>query len=216
MTAIMGLNGAGKTTLLRALSGVLSVDAGQVWLSGEEMTHIPARQRARNISYVAQDTVASFPFTVRETVMMGRHPWQTGYFHSAADVDRVDAAMARLDLSSLSFRLVNTLSGGERQRVMLARALAQQTPVILLDEPLNHLDIRHRAFVLDILREENRQRGVTIIAVLHELRDVQTHFDRAILLRDGIVVAAGPVDEVITPQRVREVFDVEPGRVMQC
>jgi iron complex transport system ATP-binding protein len=212
-TAILGLNGVGKTTLLRVLSGALQPTRGQVSLLSRPLQQFSSRERAQNLAYVAQDALAPFPFTVRETVMMGRHPWQSGYFFLESDLERVDAIILRVGLADLSKRLVNTLSGGERQRVMLARALAQDTPLILLDEPLNHLDIRHRAFVLDVLREENQKRGVTIVAVMHELRETWENFDQVVLMQDRRVAAAGATRDFLTPHWIKQVFDVDPHRV---
>lgn len=213
MIAVVGLNGAGKTTLLRSLSGALSLYEGQIRLDGREISTFTARERAQRMACVAQETQAAFPFTVRETVMMGRYPWRRGYFSSAEDLSFVDAALARLELTGWADRQVGWLSGGERQRVMLARALAQQTPIFLFDEPLNHLDIRHRAFVLDLLRDENRTRGVTVVAVMHDLRDVLSHFDCVVLMSEGQIFACGSVCAVLTVQNVRTVFGVDPERV---
>lgn len=212
-TAILGLNGVGKTTLLRVLSGALQPTRGQVSLLGRSLWQFSSRERAQNLAYVAQDALAPFPFTVRETIMMGRHPWQSGYFFHEPDLARVDEIIVRVGLTDLSKRLVNTLSGGERQRVILARALAQDTPLILLDEPLNHLDIRHRSFVLDLLREENQKRGVTIVAVMHELRETWENFDQVVLLQNRSIAAVGATRELLTPHWIKQVFDVDPQRV---
>jgi iron complex transport system ATP-binding protein len=206
--AIMGLNGAGKTTLLKLLSRFFQPDAGLHRIAGRAAMSHSARELARLIAYVPQDFPTEFPFTIWEFVMMGRFAWQKGIFPGEGDVRVVRDILFRLDLEPFAGCTIDTLSGGERQRVLLARALAQDTQVILLDEPLNHLDIKNRLFVLDLLRAENAA-GRTIVAVMHDFREVSTHFEEVMFLQDGALLFHGPVAAGFTPAWLRAVFDVE-------
>lgn len=209
LTAIMGLNGSGKTTLLNIMSGLIPPDYGQVILDKTPLKKFSARERAKNLAHVPQDFHTEFPFTVKEFVQMGRFAWQDEANSPQMDSMILNATLARLDLTSLAARSVHTLSGGERQKVLLARTLVQNTPLILLDEPLNHLDIKNRLFLLNLLRDENRQHGKTIVAVLHDLQAVKNHFDEAVLLKNGQVIFAGPVQNGLTPEHIFTTFEVD-------
>lgn len=209
LTAIMGLNGSGKTTLLNIMSGLISPDEGQVMLDKTPLKKLSARERAKNLAHVPQDFHTEFPFTVKEFVQMGRFAWQDEPGFQQVDSVILNDILVRLDLASLAARPVHTLSGGERQKVLLARSLVQNTPLILLDEPLNHLDIKNRLFLLNLLKAENRQHGKTIVAVLHDLQAVKNHFDEAVLLKNGQVIFAGAVNEALTPKHILKTFEVD-------
>lgn len=208
LLAIMGLNGAGKTTLLKLMSRYYKPLLGQHRIAGRAASDYSVRSLAREIAYVPQDFPTDFPFSVAEFVLMGRFSWHTGLFPGTVDMEKTAAILARLGLAELAARRIDTLSGGERQRVLLARALAQDARAILLDEPLNHLDIKNRLFVLDLLRQENAC-GRTIVAVMHDFREVRAHFHEVAFLKDGAMVFHGPVASGFDSERLRAVFDVD-------
>ena len=209
LTAVMGLNGAGKSTLLRCLSGRLLPSCGNVTLNDQLIQSFEPRERARQIAFVPQDFPTDFPYTVHDFALMGRHPWRKGLSDTPIDNRFVQAALERLKLSSFADRSITTLSGGERQRVLLARALVQDTPILLLDEPANHLDIKTRVALLDLLSRICREDGKTIVAVMHEVRDVAQHFDEAILLKDGRLHFAGAIKEAMTRAHLQATFDMD-------
>lgn len=209
LTAIMGLNGSGKTTVLNVMSGLIKPTHGHVMLGDVPLNEYSSRERARNLAHVPQDFHTEFPFMVSEVVQMGRFAWQDGGDALACHDDIVRDTLETLGLEKFAARPICTLSGGERQRVLMARMLVQNTPVISLDEPLNHLDIKNKKFVLDLLTLQNRESGKTIVAVLHDLHDAINHFDDVILLKNGSVVFAGPVHEGLSPELVRHTFETD-------
>lgn len=209
MTAIMGLNGAGKTTLLRVLSSYLTPSKGLVFLSNANIHKIPTKQLAKTLSYVPQDFPTDFPFTVYELVMMGRFAWQKGLFHEEEDHKKVLLVLRDLNLLDFKDRMVSSLSGGEKQRVLLARAVVQEAPVILLDEPVNHLDIKNKVEILKLLKKQNEQHHKTIVAVMHDFSDVRRYFDRVLFLKNGHLVFQGEQKKAFEPERLAEVFETE-------
>ncbi|MCP5463889.1 MAG: ABC transporter ATP-binding protein [Deltaproteobacteria bacterium] len=208
LVAICGLNGSGKTTLLRLMAGFLPLQQGHVLWKQKPIQQFEAQELAQLLAWVPQDFPTSFPFTVREFVMMGRHCWQKGLFFSKEDHERVNQILLDLDLSDFATRVISDLSGGERQRVLLARAFVQGSQAIFLDEPLNHLDIKARLQVLQQLKTFNQQQGVTAVAVLHDLSLVKQYFDEVVLLHQGRVAHKGPPDEVLTDQNIAAVFEL--------
>lgn len=208
LTAIMGLNGAGKTTLLKVISGALKPTSGTVTISGQALNALSSKKRAQTVAFVPQDFPTDFPFTVSEFVAMGRFARRTGFFETPTDQNAVNDSLAKLNLSSFAFRRINSLSGGERQRVLMARALLQDAPVLLLDEPLNHLDVKNRLFILDLIAAERRS-GRTIVAVMHDFQEVARHFDGAVLLKNGQVAFQGTVSQAFAPALLTDVFEVD-------
>jgi iron complex transport system ATP-binding protein len=207
LVGVIGPNGAGKTTLVRMLSGVTPPDAGRVVLDGRPLAAWAPRERAKTIAVVPQDPHVEFPFTVLEIVLMGRAPHLAGLgFAEATDLAIARGALARLDLGGLEDRRLDALSGGERQRVFLARALAQEPRVLLLDEPTTHLDLRHQAAILEVVREGVRTRGVAALAVLHDLNLAAVACDRLVLLAGGRVAAAGTAAEVLRADAIERAF----------
>lgn len=206
--ALIGPNGAGKTTLLRTLVGLLP-HSGTLHLEGRPLAEWSARDRAREVALVRQQTPLAVDFTVSEIVALGRAP-HLGWMDSLGDADRqrVDAALDALDLHDLAVRPVPSLSGGEQQRVFLAQALAQDAPLLLLDEPTAHLDIRHQ---LDLLRRVERlaDTGRTVIAAIHDLELAARFADRILMLADGRLVADGTPGSVLTASRLHDVFGVD-------
>lgn len=204
--AILGNNGAGKSTLLKCMNGILKPDAGSLLLDGEDLLTMPHRQVAQRVAFVAQ-TVASTQMTVHDMVMLGRRPYM-GWSFSREDHDIVHAAMARLGLMDMRGRFLNQLSGGERQKVMLARALAQQPRLLLLDEPTSSLDIRNQYQVLESVRSLCREDGLTAIVVIHDLSLALRFCDRFLMLRDGTVYRYGG-REILDPLSLRETYGVD-------
>jgi iron complex transport system ATP-binding protein len=205
---LVGRNGAGKTTLLRVASGVLPPSRGVLSVGGRDARTIGRRAFARAVAVVAQDTALPFAFGVLEVVLMGRSP-HLGLlaFEGRADRERAEAALARLGIAHLAGRSILEISGGERQLVMVARALAQDAPVLLLDEPTAHLDLAHRVRVLALAHELARE-GRAVLAVSHDLSLLARFSDRFALLADGRVECGAP-EALLVPERLRTAFGVE-------
>ncbi|MFI8252178.1 ABC transporter ATP-binding protein [Streptomyces filamentosus] len=205
LTGLLGPNGSGKSTLLRLLAGVLAPDAGVVTLDGDPLGSVPRRALARRVAVVEQHADTQVDLTVADAVRLGRIPHRRAWSPAtAADEEAVRSALARTGLSGLAHRTWRTLSGGERQRVQIARALAQEPRELLLDEPTNHLDIQHQ---LDLLALVSGLR-LTCVVALHDLNLAAMHCDHLVVLREGRVVAAGPVRDVLTERLVADVYGV--------
>ncbi len=199
VTGVFGANGSGKTTLLRCLNGSLPIRRGQVTLDGAPLESQRPRQTARRIAVVAQDIPGDLPFTAREVAMQGRFPyWSWWQQETPEDHAIVETVLRRLELEALAERPFGMLSGGERQRVLVARALAQQAPVMLLDEPAAHLDLGHQLGLHALLRELAAE-GTAILVTCHDVFLSPLVLDSAILLHRGRVFAAGRPEEVLTP-----------------
>jgi ABC-type cobalamin/Fe3+-siderophores transport system ATPase subunit len=209
VTAIVGPNGCGKSTLLKTLARVLAPTSGTVWLDGQSIHQLPTRQVARQVGLLPQSTVAPEQLTVADLVARGRYPHR-GAFGRWTDADRaaVEDALAATATTDLRDRPVDELSGGQRQRVWIAMVLAQQTPVLLLDEPTTYLDLAHRLDVLRLLRRLNHERRVTVVMVLHDLHEAARHADHLIAMADGRIVAQGSPLDTVTPELVLDVFGV--------
>ncbi|ANY09368.1 ABC transporter ATP-binding protein [Pseudonocardia sp. HH130630-07] len=209
-TAIVGPNGCGKSTLLRGLAGLLRPRSGRVHLDGTALTSWPAAELARRLGMLPQQPVAPDGITVADLVGRGRHPHQRWFRQwSADDETAVADALAATDLAGLADRPVAELSGGQRQRAWIALVLAQSPETMLLDEPTTFLDLAHQLDVLDLLRRVNRERGRTVVMVLHDLELAARYADHLVALREGRIVAEGPPAEVVTEELVRSVFGVD-------
>lgn len=205
--AVVGPNGSGKSTFLRAISRCMRPTAGAVTLGGQEIYRMRARDLARQVAVVEQETTVAFDFSVAEVVAMGRLPHLVPFQgESLWDREMVRQAMALTDTLHLQDRLVTGLSGGERQRVMVARALAQEPCLLLLDEPTAHLDIAHQVELLDLTRRLNREQSLTVIAVLHDLNLAAQYATRLVMLKEGQVFADGLPNEVVTEENVTKVY----------
>ncbi len=210
VTAIVGANACGKSTLLRSMSRLLSPRGGQVLLDGKQVHKTPAKQLARTLGLLPQSPVAPEGITVADLVGRGRHPHQGMLSRwSAADDAAVAEALDATETAGLADRPVDELSGGQRQRVWIAMALAQQTDVLLLDEPTTFLDVSHQVEVLDLLTDLNHARGTTIVMVLHDLNLAARYADHLVALTDGRVHAAGTPAEVLTESTVKTVFGLD-------
>lgn len=203
----IGPNGSGKTTLLRLMAGILQPQEGTVKLERRDLQSYSRRQVARRIAYVPQQSSWAFPFTVQEVVLMGRSPhlgmirWE-----GSRDWELVKKSLGATDTLGLALRPVNELSGGELQRVIIARALAQEPRILLLDEPTAHLDLDHQAAVLEILRDLNRRHKLTIILVSHDINLAANFCHRLLLINQGGVVHWGPAEEVVNLEILNRVY----------
>ncbi|HXG25180.1 MAG TPA: heme ABC transporter ATP-binding protein [Chthonomonadales bacterium] len=205
--ALIGPNGSGKSTLLRVLSGVLAPRAGELFLDGQPIARMRARDIARKIAFVPQTEPALFEFTVREVVLMGRHAHLRGLAgETQEDYAAATRAMAATDTLHLADRPITALSGGEHHRVLIARALAQCAPILLLDEPTAHLDLTHQADVLGIVRHLVDREGVSVLVALHDLNLASEYCDRMLLLSAGRIVAEGSPEVVLKAETLAEVY----------
>ncbi|MFJ4920966.1 ABC transporter ATP-binding protein [Streptomyces sp. NPDC088725] len=210
VTVIVGPNACGKSTTLRALGRLLKPRTGSVLLDGEELAKIPTRQIARSIGLLPQSPVSPEAITVADLVSRGRQPHQHWWQQWSDEDERaVTAAMERTDVTALADRSVDELSGGQRQRVWIAMALAQETDLLLLDEPTTFLDIAHQVEVLDLVRRLNHEQGRTVVIVLHDLNQAARYADHLVAMKEGRIVAEGSPAEVVTAELVREVFGLE-------
>lgn len=210
VTSIIGPNGCGKSTLLKALSRTMPLAAGAVYLNGRAIAEIPSAEVARQMALLPQSPSAPGGLTVRELVSYGRYPHQRG-FGRLSDRDRelIAWALSITHLEPFADRALDALSGGQRQRAWIAMALAQDTGLILLDEPTTYLDMAHQLEVLELLQDLNEHEGKTIALVIHELNLAARFSDWMIALKDGSIRAAGTAEEVMTPAMLREVFGLE-------
>ena len=207
---LLGPNGSGKTTLLMSLSGVIAFQGGQIEVMQEPIEHARHKDRARRMAVVTQDSTVHFPFECEEVVRMGRYPhqnrWQLG---SEADSKIVKKAMRLTDTEALAERLITAISGGERQRVSMAKALAQETPILLLDEATSAMDIHRKLQAFRVLDTLNREEGLTIIAVLHDINLAALFCRRLMLLKEGLIVADDYTEKVMSVETLKTVYDAE-------
>lgn len=210
ISALIGPNGAGKTTLIKAASGVLPIKSGKIMVDGFDIARLDASKRARLISVIPQARNLPPAFTVREVVLMGRTPY-TGWFGqlSRLDLDIVEQAMERTNILSLAERRMGEISGGEAQRVLLARAIAQQARVMLLDEPTTHLDIQYQINLLDTIAKLSREDHLVILIAIHDLNMVYRYADHVSLLVNGEIHSNGSPAEVMTPEGLTAGYQLE-------
>ncbi len=210
ITSIVGANGCGKSTLLRALARLISPRSGRIVLDGRALHGRPSKDVARTLGLLPQSPTAPEGIAVADLVGRGRHPHQKLLARwSERDYSAVAEALAATGTADLADRSVDELSGGQRQRVWIAMALAQETDILLLDEPTTFLDVAHQVEVLDLLTDLNRERGTTIVMVLHDMNLAARYSDHLVALRNGRIVAGGPPREIMTDALIREVFDLD-------
>jgi iron complex transport system ATP-binding protein len=210
ITTIVGPNGCGKSTLLRGIARILKPGAGRVLLDGADIHRMPTREVAQKIGLLPQSPTAPEGLTIEDLVGRGRYPHQTMFQRwSHADEAAVDSALAATGLEDLRRRPVDELSGGQRQRAWIALALAQETPIVLLDEPTTYLDLAHQVDVLDLLADLNERDGRTIVMVLHDVNQAARYSHEIVAMKAGAVVAAGPPAGIVSREFLRDVFGLE-------
>jgi iron complex transport system ATP-binding protein len=208
VTSLIGANGAGKSTLLGIMSRLVPADAGTVLVDGMDVARTPSDVLARRLSVLRQDTTMAMRLTVRELVAFGRFPHCGGRL-GPDDRAKVDEAIGYLELEPFQDRYLDQLSGGQRQRAFVAMVLSQDTDYVLLDEPLNNLDMRHSVQMMRLVRRMATELGKTVVLVVHDINFASCHSDRVIAMRDGAVVAVGDPTEMIEPAMLRKVFDLD-------
>ncbi len=208
MLAVIGANGSGKSTLIRMLAGLLKPKAGRILLDGVPFEDCPPRLRAREIAYVPQSTTTAFPFQVIDLVLSGRTPHTPRFrFESARDTEKAMESLETVGAARLAARSFTSLSGGERQIVILARALAQEPRLLLLDEPSSSLDLKHRADLIRTLARLREIKQLSVIMITHDLQWIGSLFDQVLALRGGAVAAQGKPDEVLRDHLLRDIYD---------
>lgn len=207
--SILGPNGSGKTTLLKCIVGLLQPSGGTILLEGKPMSEYKMMDLARKIAYVPQYQDIVFDISVFDYVMLGRNPYQTPWeMQRAEDKEIVEAMLQKCNVWHYRDTLIQSLSGGERQRVMIARAMAQQTGIMLLDEPLSNIDVTHKFEIMDILQELNEERNVTVLIILHDLPIAKTYSKQVLLLKEGKLLHFGNKNAVLTEENIRSCFDL--------
>lgn len=208
--ALLGPNGCGKTTMLRCIAGLLKPASGVVEISGTPTSRYSTQQLAQKIAFVQQHPHSDFEFTAFETVLMGRNPWQRRLQNeSQQDLDIAEECMKQTNTWHLRNQMPSQLSGGELQRVMIARALTQQTPILLLDEPTSNLDIAHQFEIMELLRQVNANDNKTILIVVHDLNLAIRYCPEALLMNQGNILFQGPTPEALTKENIKKVFCVD-------
>ncbi len=209
IVALLGANGAGKTTLIRAMNGIVANSNGRIELDGRALESLSRREIARNITVVAQENETRFPVTVLGFVLTGRFVYGGAFgWESDEDIASAKRAIDDCDLAGYDTRLMNNLSGGERQRVVLARALATNARILLLDEPTANLDLAHQAMMFRLVRKRCEQ-GASAVVITHDLNLAAAFADEIIMLKDGRIVAKGAPEEVLTSENILDVFGVD-------
>ena len=207
--SILGPNGSGKTTLLKCIVGLLQPSGGTIMLEGKPMSEYKMMDLARKIAYVPQYQDIVFDISVFDYVMLGRNPYQTPWeMQRAEDKEIVEAMLQKCNVWHYRDTLIQSLSGGERQRVMIARAMSQQTGIMLLDEPLSNIDVTHKFEIMDILQELNEERKVTVLIILHDLPIAKAYSKQVLLLKEGKMLHFGDKNAVLTEENIRSCFDL--------
>ncbi|MDR7855711.1 ABC transporter ATP-binding protein [Tissierella sp.] len=208
--SIIGPNGSGKSTLLKNLNRIYTPRGGKVFLDNIDIKKIRTKELAKKIALVPQNTNIDYEFTVEDIVLMGRHPYK-GRFQKEdeSDYEIVKEALELTNTLHLKDRIITELSGGERQRVIIAKALAQNPSIILLDEPTSHLDINHQIEILNLLRKLNKEKGTTIVVVIHDINLGARYSDKIIMLNEGEIIGIGSPEEVITKENIEHAYNLE-------
>ncbi len=208
--SLLGPNGSGKTTFFDLLTGYLKPDSGNIFFDKQNILSLSSNEIARKTALVSQDYYINFPYTVREIVTMGRHPYM-GRFFSAdkEDVNIINAVANLTEINSLMNRDITCLSGGERQRCVFARALCQKTPILLLDEAFSNMDIHHSFNLLKNLKKEIKNSNITIIAVFHDINFASIWSDEMIFLKKGNIIASGTPEDILTEETIKQAYEME-------
>ncbi|MDS1271040.1 ATP-binding cassette domain-containing protein [Lipingzhangella sp. LS1_29] len=208
LTSIIGPNGAGKSTMLTIIGRLLRADGGQVTVDGLDVARAPGRVMAQRMSILRQENRFTTRLTVRDLVSFGRYPHSQGHL-TPTDRSQIEAALGFLDLGPLAERYLDELSGGQRQRAYVAMVLCQDTEYVLLDEPLNNLDMKHAVAMMRQIRRAADTLGKTVVLVVHDINFASAYSDRIIAMRDGEIAHAGPPEAIMTPEILRDVFDLD-------
>ncbi len=208
VTSIIGPNGAGKSTLLSMVSRLMAMDKGTVTVDGLDVTTTPGDVLARRLSILRQDNHMTARLTVRDLVSFGRYPYSKGRL-TVEDKAHVERAIGYLDLTALSERFLDELSGGQRQRAFVAMVLCQDTDYVLLDEPLNNLDMKHAMGMMRLMRQAARDFSKTVVLVLHDINFASVYSDYIVAMKDGRVAAQGPVAEMIRPEVLSSIYEMD-------
>lgn len=208
IVSVIGPNGSGKSTLIKCIEGILKPEVGSVYVGDKEAKQMGSRELAKIIGYVPQDCSSVFSQRVFETVLMGRRPHLTWGVRKK-DVNIVEKILDYMEISHLASRYLDELSGGQRQRVIIARALAQEPKILLLDEPTSNLDIRHQLEVLEIVKKISRESKSSVLMVIHDLNLAARFSDKLIMLKDGNVLYIGNPKKILTVENINEVYEVE-------
>lgn len=207
LTALVGPNGSGKTTLLRLMSGYLKANSGSIYIGNREISSFQPRGLAKKIAVMSQEEEIPFSLTVMEYVLMGRLPYESSYFNAVESRQKALDALSQVGVLDWQERVVQSLSGGEKQRVMLARALVQDPEILLLDEPVSHLDWSWQKKSLELIRELSKKR--IIVSVIHDPNLVSFYFDSVIFLKKGQIVDQGVVGKILNQHILKTVFDID-------
>ena len=209
IVGILGQNGCGKTTLLKCINKSLNTKSGTIFLDDTELKMMPRKEIAKNIGVVSQTSTIIFPYLVIDTVMMGRFPTQNKFDSvNELDLNIVYNAMEETGVTKFKDKSIDELSGGERQRVLIARALAQEPSILLLDEPTLHLDINHQFSLMDLVKRLSREKNMLVVFVTHDISLAARYCDRVIIMEHGKIYAAGSAKETITSKNLKEVFGI--------
>ncbi|GEB33673.1 MULTISPECIES: ABC transporter ATP-binding protein [Brevibacillus] len=208
ITSFIGPNGAGKSTLLSMISRLLTKDQGEVLIEGQEIGQYKSNELAKKISILKQSNHITVRLTIRELVSFGRFPYSQGNL-TKEDWKYVDEAIRYLELADIQHKYLDQLSGGQRQRAYIAMVVAQNTEYVLLDEPLNNLDMKHSVQIMKVLRRLVDEMGKTVVIVIHDINFASVYSDYIVALKDGKVVKEGSTDEIIQPQTLKDVYDMD-------
>lgn len=208
ITSFIGPNGAGKSTLLSMISRLLAKDAGEIFIDGKEIGQCKSSDLAKTISILKQSNHINVRLTVRELVSFGRFPYSQGKL-TPEDRKHVDEALRYMELADMQHKYLDQLSGGQKQRAFIAMVIAQNTDYILLDEPLNSLDMRHSVQIMKVLRRLVDELGRTVVIVIHDINFASCYSDRIVALKDGRVVMEGPTEQIIDTSVLKEVYDMD-------
>ena len=208
VVSILGPNGVGKSTLIHCINKILEPTGGAVYLDGRDVKDYSLKEMARQTGYVPYSSSDTFPLTVVDTVLLGRHP-QAGWKTTEEDLEAVYDVLEKLEIEDLAMRYFNELSAGQHQKVMLARGLVQNPKVLLLDEPTSNLDIKHQLGITRLLKRLSHTEGIMVVMISHDLNIAARYSDNVILMHEGTIFAAGTPEEVLTVENIREVYGVE-------
>lgn len=208
--SIIGPNGSGKSTLLKNINRIFMPKAGNIQIEDMNIKKMKTKELAKKVALVPQDTIIDYEFTVEDIVLMGRHPFKGRFQKENEDDYRiVQNALEQTNTIHLKDRIITEISGGERQRVIIAKALAQNPSIILLDEPTSHLDINHQIEILNLLRKLNKENGTTIVLVIHDINLAARYSDEIVMLNEGKILGIGKPEEVITNINIERAYDIK-------